>query len=81
MCVDKSNVLNRENLSKKLQIASVPEWLYNLDEKGRTDERFCLKKSDDKWQVYYLERGVKTTNRFFDSESDACQYIYDQLTE
>lgn len=50
--------------------------LYNLDEKGRTDERFCLKKSDNKWQVYYLERGVKTTNRFFDSESDACQYIY-----
>ena len=81
MCVDKSNVLNRENLSKKLQIARVPEWLYNLDEKGRTDERFCLKKSDDKWQVYYLKRGVKTTNRFFDSESDACQYIYDQLTK
>ena len=34
MCVDKSNVLNRENLSKKLQIDRVPEWLYNLDEKG-----------------------------------------------
>ena len=29
--------------------------------------------------VYYLERGIKTTNEIFDSENDACQFLYDQL--
>ena len=79
--MDKNDALNRENLAKKLRIARVPDHMYNLNGKGQTDERFCLKKLDNQWQVYYSERGVKTTNKIFDSEKDACQYIYDQLTD
>lgn len=40
---------------------------------------FMLGKIQDKWSVYYLERGIKTTNEIFDSENDACQFLYDQL--
>lgn len=31
------------------------------------------------WNVYYSERGVKTTNKFFKTESEACEYIYNEL--
>ena len=46
---------------------------------GKNDECLCLEKIQDKWSVYYLERGIKTTNEIFDSENDACQFLYDQL--
>ena len=26
-----------------------------------------------------LERGIKTTNQFFESEDEACQFLYAQL--
>mgnify|MGYP001077316069 CR=1 FL=1 len=54
-------------------------YVYNLKGEGKKDDRFCLEKVKDKWFVYYLERGVKTTNKFFDSENEACQFLYDQL--
>ena len=55
----------------------VPPYYYNIDGKGRDDVRYCLIKVNDKWNVYYLERGLKTINEFFDSESDGLEYILD----
>lgn len=37
----------------------VPNFYYNIDGKGRDDERFCLVKDGEKWNVYYSERGVR----------------------
>lgn len=71
--------MNIEILEKELKIAKVPDYVYNLTGKGKKDERLCLEKIKDKWSVYYLERGMKTTNEFFDSEDEACQFLYDQL--
>lgn len=72
-------MLNRFDLKTILQKARIDNFLYNLDETGRDDERICLKKAGEKWEVYYSERGVKTTREFFDSESEACEYIYYQF--
>ena len=66
-------------LEKKLKIAGIPDYIYNLTGQGKNDECLCLEKIQDKWSVYYLERGIKTTNEIFDSENDACQFLYDQL--
>ena len=66
-------------LEKKLKTAGVPDYIYNLTGQGQKDERLCLEKIQDKWSVYYLERGIKTTNEIFNSENDACQFLYDQL--
>lgn len=73
--------MNREILEKKLKMAGVPHYIYNLTGKGGRDECLCLEKIQDKWSVYYLERGIKTTNEFFDSEDDACQFLYTQLMD
>lgn len=71
--------MTRAVLEKKLKVAVVPDYIYNLTGKGIKDERLCLEKIQDKWSVYYLERGIKTTNEIFNSENDACQFLYDQL--
>lgn len=73
--------MNKIQLHKILQEAGVSNQLYNLLETGRDDERLCLVKKENKWQVFYEERGVKTTNKFFDTESEACQFIYEQLID
>lgn len=59
----------------------VPKELYNLEGKGRKDERFCLEYTGDKWNVFYVERGCRTTDLFFDSEEEACLYLYKELIE
>lgn len=62
--------MTREVLEKKLKIAGIPDYIYNLTGQGKNDECLCLEKIQDKWSVYYLERGIKTTNEIFDSEND-----------
>ena len=59
----------------------VPNFLFNLDGVGRDDERFCLVQVGEKWNVYYSERGCKTTNELFDTESDALNYIIKRFSE
>ena len=71
--------MKREELKKELVQAGVPDYMYNLKGIGRTDERLCLEKNENGWMVYYMERGIKTTNKIFESENDACQFLYDQL--
>ena len=59
----------------------VPNYLFKIDEIGRDDERLCMIKENDKWNVYYLKRGNKTTNLYFDSESEALEYMAEELSE
>ena len=71
----------RQNSYLSLLSLRVPNFLFNLDGVGRDDERFCLVKVGEKWNVYYSERGCKTTNEFFDTESDALNYIIKRFSE
>ena len=59
----------------------VPNFFYNIEGTGRDDERFYLNKDEHGWNVYYAERGCKTTNKYFNSESEALEYICKRLTE
>ena len=73
--------MTRETLEIELKKAEVPDYIYNLTGQGKKDECLCLEKIGDKWSVYYLERGVKTTNEIFDTENDACQFLYAELLD
>lgn len=67
--------MNRAELKTILKKNHVSDFKYNLDGAGRDDERLCLIYDNGIWQVYYSERGVKTTDKHFNSESEACQFI------
>lgn len=70
-----------ESLKKELQRRKVPDYMYNLRLKGRHDERFSIVHLDDgRWEVYYEERGVRTTDMFFDSAQEACRYMIFELS-
>ncbi len=73
--------MNIRELKKALKKAKIPTEFYNLNGKGRDDERICLIEEDEKWVVYYSERGVRTTERFFETEEAACKYIFETLMD
>lgn len=67
--------MNRTELKKILEQNNVPNYVYNFDPQGQKDERFTLVCEDGLWHVYYVERGVKTTDESFESEAAACEYL------
>ena len=73
--------MDKKEFIKIMKKMHVPIAWYNIEAKGRDDERFCLVKDGEKWNVYYSERGCKTTNKYFDSESDALEYMCKELSE
>ena len=73
--------MDKKEFIKIMKKMHVPIAWYIIEGKGRDDERFCLVKDGEKWNVYYSERGCKTTNKYFDSESDALEYMCKELSE
>ena len=48
--------------------------LYSIMTGGLPNEKLCIVK-DDKWQVYYSERGEKSGLKIFETETEACEYF------
>ena len=44
-----------------------------------TNEKYCLLQQDDKWVIYFVERGIETYFQQFDSENDACEHLFNLL--
>jgi hypothetical protein len=69
---------------KELEIRLIKEGIradsYHL-EGGLPNESFTLNKNGNQWEVYYSERGNKTDLRVFESEEEACEYLYKELTD
>lgn len=72
--------MKKEELRQSLINAHIPDDLYNLDG-GLPNEAFCLNKEGDVWEVYYSERGVKSQKKKFNSEDEACNYLYKIILE
>tara|TARA_Y100000589_G_C26970129_1_gene554220 strand:- start:211 stop:447 length:237 start_codon:yes stop_codon:yes gene_type:complete len=69
-----------KELDKKLREAGVKPQYYSLNGKDINDA-FILKNELGKWNVYYFEKGSKYMQKYFDSESEACEYIYETLKD
>lgn len=72
--------MNRIELEKKLKSAKVSNSLFSLDG-GLPNEKLCIDHENDKWVVYYSERGGRSGLVRFHLEDDACQYIYDSIMD
>ena len=73
--------MDKKEFMKSAKRKGIPNLLYNIDGKGRDDERFCLVTDSGKWNVYYAERGCQTTDLYFDTESEALEYMLKELSE
>ena len=45
---------------------------------GLPNEKLCIVK-EDKWQVYYSERGNKSGLKIFETETEACEYFLGEI--
>ena len=71
-------VMKRNELKDLLEKEKISKSIYSLDG-GLPNEKLCLGFENNKWIVYYSERGVRTGVVEFITENDACDYIYNQI--
>jgi hypothetical protein len=70
--------MNRDTLRALLDAEGVAEDQYELDG-GFCDECLCMEELSDVWHVFYAERGLRSGEREFDTEDDACQFMAQRL--
>jgi hypothetical protein len=70
--------MNREALRALLDKQNIDPAAYHLDGHA-TDETYVLEFADDVWTVFFSERGLRTSERRFDNEDEACRHLLDLL--
>jgi hypothetical protein len=74
--------MNRRELALALNQQRISSDLYALDGSWTTlaNDGYLLAHTRDAWIVQYFERGATRELARFDSESAACDYLYQRLT-
>jgi hypothetical protein len=70
--------MTRIELRERLIGLGIPGNVYELNGSMR-DECYVLDENYGTWVVYYSEKGLRTSEREFTSESDACEYMLRRL--
>ena len=76
--------MTKEAFLKFVEQEKIPDWYFIiLDQKGmtgaRNDQYVVELNKDDKYEVYYYERGSKHGCVTYDSLEDALDYLYMEL--
>lgn len=72
-------MMNRDTLRLRLEEEDVAPMCYDLDGSPK-DMALVLVQLISGWCVYYSERGGRFDERTFESEDEACSYMFDHLT-
>ncbi len=68
------------DLSTKLKNLDIPNCWYLIGDKGITDNKTVIRLDDyNTWSVYYSERGVRHGEKTFNSESEACEELFNRM--
>ncbi len=70
--------MNIKELRLKLSAIGIDERQYSLDGSSPMVEGYVLDPSTA-WKVSYFERGVFNTLKYCSSESEACEFLYEQV--
>ncbi len=70
--------MNRNSLRDLLQTEHVRDDAYSLDGTLQ-DESMCLEAVTGGWAVFYSERGLRSGERVFETEDEACQFLAGRL--
>ena len=67
--------MNRRTVRDLLDKEGIDRLAYDLD--GRADDdTYVLESSGSGWTVFFSERGLRTTERRFDTEDEACGHLF-----
>ena len=67
--------MNCTDLLNELQKLGIPGRWFLIGDKGITDNKTVLRLIDNKWTVYYSQRGGKYELKTFDTEDTACNEL------
>lgn len=70
-------------LSKALKSLRIPSFIYNIDilGKGLQDQRVCLTKEGEVWNVFMSERNHRFGLKQYKSEADACEDVLKRVLD
>jgi hypothetical protein len=72
--------MNIKILSSKLKEENIDPRCYALNMEY-PNEAYTINNNHGTWEVYYSERGNKNSIEYFDTEADACNYLYKLVKE
>lgn len=70
--------MNRHALRDLLSAERVRPDSYSIDGELR-DESMCLEPKAGGWVVFYFERGLRSGERWFETENEACDFLAERL--
>lgn len=70
--------MDKQELEKQFAALGIDSSAYSLSG-GLPNERYVLSQESDGCSVYYSERGQRSEERWFSSESEACAYLLSLL--
>jgi hypothetical protein len=70
--------MNKAELKKILEAEGYNPRVYSL-EGGDPNERLVLSDERSQWCVYYSERGLRTDERCYRTEGEACEDFLDRI--
>jgi hypothetical protein len=71
--------LTMENLEEVLKQNNIPQQWYRIGSNGISEDKTCIEKTGDDYQVYYSERGQKYDLSKFKNEQSACEVFLSRL--
>jgi hypothetical protein len=72
--------MNISELKMALEKTNVDPYFASLDGEVKAESLVLERPESGGWCVYYSERGQRTGERWFITEEEACQYIFDSLS-
>jgi hypothetical protein len=69
--------MNSRSLRELLETERIRQDAYSLD--GDRDERMCMEPVAGGWAIYYSERGLRSGERGFETEGEACEFLAARL--
>ena len=71
--------MNTKILKAELENRKIPKGAYSLLT-SPMDETLVLEQRGDNWNVFYYERGLRTDERFFVIEAEACDHFLSRIS-
>jgi hypothetical protein len=73
--------MNVTELAERLKRESYNQFWYSFDRDVPPLEGYILELVDARWTVFYFERGATRDLANFESEIDACDFLYQRMKE
>jgi len=70
--------MKSEEVAEYLAVKGVRPSIYAIDTVSVNDAVILYREAPDRWSVFYIERGIRSDEKFYSSEDEACRDIVER---